>query len=75
MSNLISAMKESMGRAEPGSTIQFAVDPNQMDSLPMGDEHDSAQRIVITGENALEELVKYLVNMKGGNVVVNGDAD
>lgn len=81
MSNLISAMKESMGGADSrwmdgadsGSTIQIAVDPNQMDSLPMEGGRDSAQRIVITGDNALEELVKYLMKMKGRNVIVNED--
>lgn len=75
MKNLISAMKGSMGGVEPGSTIQFAVDPNEMDSLPVEGGRDFPQRIVIKGENALEELVKYLEKMKGGNVIVNGDAD
>lgn len=67
-------MKGSMGGVEPRSTIQFTIDPNEMDSLPMENERDSPQRIVIKGENALEELIKYL-EKRGGNVIVNGDAD
>lgn len=75
MQNLISAMKGSMGGVEPRSTIQFTIDPNEMDSLPMENGRDSPQRIVIKGENALEELIKYLEKTRGGNVIVNGDAD
>lgn len=75
MQNLISAMKGSMGGVEPRSTIQFTIDPNEMDSLPMENGRDSPQRIVIKGENAIEELIKYLEKTRGGNVIVNGDAD
>ena len=41
----------------------------------MENGRDSPQRIVIKGENALEELIKYLEKTRGGNVIVNGDAD
>lgn len=61
MKNLVGAMKQSMGEVEPGSTIQIAVDPKEMDGF------DSNQRIVISGENALEELVKLLAKMREGN--------